>query len=274
MNNIERDKVAYSLAKEFLPGLGIAGVTPELIDKYIRSHLDRPHPDSLAELFKRVLVSAQNANLKTGVIGDALGGVEKLGVVLCEFQPREVLEKYQAWEQVLDDIEKHLHPTGKIRRAPRSIWPQYCTTILSAAQFLAQFDTADEFHAWVKFFDDDGRARAALPMLLDNEIKGLGFSLACNFLKELGYTNFAKPDVHLRDIFTELGLCAPKANDYQVFKAITRLAENAGVTPYGADKVFWLIGSGHFHNDTHIGDNGEIGSHKAQFIEYAKAQLA
>jgi hypothetical protein len=273
MNEVERDKTAYSLAKEYLLDLGIAGVTSELIDKYLHLSQNKPRPGTVAEIYKRILQSAQNANMKAGVVGGAIGGVEKLGVILSEFQPKAILEKYLDWEQVLDDIEKHLTPRGKIRRTPRGIWPQYCVAILSAAHFMTQFETADDFYKWVDFFDSDSRARAALPMLLDNEIKGLGFALACDFLKELGYINFAKPDVHLRDIFMGLKLCPPKANDYQVFKAVIRLAKNTGVTPYTADKLFWLVGSGYFYDDEHIGNKGRIGSYKAQFIAYAQGKL-
>jgi hypothetical protein len=138
---------------------------------------------------------------------------------------------------------------------------------------MAQFSSADEFYRWVDFFDTDARARPALPMLLDHEIEGFGFALACDFLKELGYVNFAKPDVHLRDIFVGLGLCLSKAGDYHVFKAIIRVAKNAQVTPYNADKLFWLIGSGFFYDDPSIGDQGKIGSHKAEFVSWAKERL-
>ena len=64
------------------------------------------------------------------------------------------------------------------------------------------------------------------------------------FHKELGYVNFPKPDVHLRDIFTALELCQDGDDDDQLFKAIIRVAGNANVTPYNVDKTFWLIGSG------------------------------
>lgn len=107
-------------------------------------------------------------------------------------------------------------------------------------------------------------------MLLSREIEGFGFALSCDFLKELGYINFPKPDVHLRDIFSSLNLCHAKADDYQLFKAIIRLAGHADVSAYNADKVFWLISSGYFYDDPHIGNNGRIGSHKQEFIEYAK----
>ncbi len=194
--------------------------------------------------------------MKAGVIGRSIGGVDKLSPILDSFDPEAVTTRYgDDWEAVLDRIVKELKPRGKIRKTPRSIWPLYCQTILSAAAFINQFNDANQFFEWVDFFDRDVRARPSLPMLMDREIKGFGFALSCDFLKELGYVNFAKPDVHLHDIFT----------------AIIRLARNADVTPYAADKVFWLIGSGDFYADPEI---GSIGSYKQEFIEFAQSKLS
>jgi len=274
MNQQERDKKSYQLAKEYLIGLQIAGVTSSLIEKYLRLSELRPRPDSISGIYRSILNSAQNANMKAGVIGKSIGGIDKLADVLCDFQPSAILVKFTGgWEQILDDIETKLNRAGKIRRESRSIWPHYCQTILSAARFMVQFPTPADFYSWVDFFDKDDRARAALPMLLDKEIEGFGFALSCDFLKELGYVNFAKPDVHIRDIFKALNLCSAKADDYNVFKAVVRVAKYVDVTPYNADKLFWLIGSGNFYEDKHIGDEGKIGNNKARFIEYAQSKL-
>ena len=123
------------------------------------------------------------------------------------------------------------------------------------------------------FFDEDERARPALPLLLSQEIDGFGFALACNFLMGLGYENFSKPDVHLRDIFQGIGLCPWGSTDYEVFKAVARVARNADVTPYNVDKLFWLIGSGYFYDDPQIGHNGRTGGRKKEFIEKCRAKL-
>ncbi len=268
------DRQAYELAKGYLPGLNIDGVTELLVEKYLNPLSLNPKPTSKAGLFQRILESAQNANMKAGVIGKSIGGVGRLGLVLANFDSKAVLAKYgDSWEAVLDDIVKKLNPRGQIRRTPRSIWPHYCQTILSAAQFVEQFASADDFFKWVDFFDQDERARASLPMLLSHEIVGFGFALSCDFLKELGYVNFPKPDVHLRDIFTALELCEDKNDDYHLFKAIIRVSANANVTPYNADKVFWLVGSGYFYEDLHIGSNGRIGNHKQAFIEFARRKI-
>jgi hypothetical protein len=273
VNLQQRDRAAYTLAKDHLLQSGARkGVTPELIEKYL--HLSRPRPDTLAGLYEHMLESAQSANMKAGVIGGSIGGVANLGPVLCDFEPAEVLEKYRSgWEGVLDDIVAQLKPRGSMHRTSRSIWPRYCRSVLSGARFLSQFSTADDFYRWVDLFDEDERARPALPLLLAQEIEGFGFALACDLLNGLGYENFSKPDVHVKDIFGGLGLCAKGAGDYEVFRAVGRLARNAGVTPYNADKLFWLVGSGYFYDDPHIGNKGRIGRHKKEFIEVARERL-
>lgn len=268
------DRKAYELAKAYLPSLNIAGVTTSLIEKYLDPLSLSPKPTTKNELYYRILESAQNANMKAGVIGRSIGGVDKLSPVLSGFDPNDVLTKYNDdWELVLKQIVEQLKPRGQVRRTPRSIWPRYCQTILSAASFVEQFKSVEDFFKWVDFFRRDARARASLPMLLSHEIEGFGFALSCDFLKELGYVNFPKPDVHLRDIFTALELCNDKGDDYQLFKAIIRLSSNANVSPYNADKVFWLIGSGYFYDDPGIGKNGRIGSKKQDFIKYARSKL-
>lgn len=73
-----RDQKAHALAKEYLLQLNIKGVTPELLEKYLHLLERKPRPDSVAEIYKRILQSAQNANMRAGVIGAAIGGVERL----------------------------------------------------------------------------------------------------------------------------------------------------------------------------------------------------
>jgi len=204
--------------------------------------------------------------MKARGIGGSINGIENLGKVLFDFDAKAVISNYNTdWKAVFEEIKTKLKPRGKLLTEPQSIWPKYCKSILSGASFLSQFSTANDFYEWVGLFDSDDKTRAALPMLLANEINGFGFALACDFLKELGFFNFAKPDVHLRDIFEALGLCAGKVNDYRLFKAILRVAKNSGKTPYAVDKIFWLIGSGNFYNHRDIGNAGRIPSRKKRF---------
>jgi hypothetical protein len=270
MNTVERDRRAFQLAQRFLSSLDISGLTPEVLERYLGGDAPGCTPSTnIRDLYFRLIFHAQNANMRSGVIDKSIGGIERLSPVLFDFDARSVLGHYDSWETILDDIEIKLRPRGKLRREARSIWPSYCRTILSAARFIVQFQSAEDFHAWVRFFDKDERSRPALPLLLEREIHGYGFPLACDFLKELGYQDFSKPDVHIRDLFVGLALTS-SPSDFDVFRAVARVANSAGVKPYRVDKVFWLIGSGNFYDNPEIGNQGRIGSHKAQFLELAR----
>jgi len=273
MEPASRDRKAFKLAWEFLLSLGKPGVTEDVLNDYMRPSDSNPPPLTLSQIYKGILASAQNANMRAGVIGRAIGGFERFESVLFGFDPAGVLKNYHTWNEVLEVIEKKLKPRGKIRREPRSIWPLYCRTILTAAEFVTRFESGDDFKRWADFFDKDDRARPALPMLISLEIEGVGFPLACDFLKENGYRNFAKPDVHIKDIFTRLGL-ARSRNDYEVFSSVVRVALNVGETPYCVDKLFWLIGSGNFYDHPHIGEGGRIGNNKERFYKFALPRLS
>ncbi|MCK9566701.1 MAG: hypothetical protein M0Q43_11710 [Methanothrix sp.] len=128
------DQKAYELANDYL--LKIPGVTERIIEKYQNLSSTRPKPVSKNELYHCLLESAQNANMKTKVIGDAIGGVDRLALISNDFDPEYILKSYASKWDVLDHIVEKLNPRGKIRRTQRSIWPSYCQTILSAAEFI------------------------------------------------------------------------------------------------------------------------------------------
>jgi hypothetical protein len=251
----ELDRSAYEMAKDFL----LERMTPKSLDSELH-RTSKKWPETIEELYLRILVSAQNANMKPSVIGGSIDGVHNLGPVLCDFEPRLVLGRYTSAEDLLDEVVDQLNPRGKVNRTPKSLWPKYCLTILSSARFLSQFSSAEDFYEWVGYFDNE-QARLALPLLVSQEIDGLGFALACDFLKELGYENFSKPDVHIKEIFPALGLCPAGVIDYHVFKAVDRVARNNGVSPYNVDKLFWLVGS------------RDHGSRKKEFVARAQREL-
>ena len=246
----------------------------EILDQYLHYTKTHEPPQTLERLYLRLLESAQNANSKPRVIGDAIGGVESLGKVLYAFQPQAVLKRYSGWEELLDTVIEELNPRGEIRRAPKSLWPHFCRTVLSSAAFMVQFSSAQEFYQWADFFAKDAHARAALPLILSEEIHGIGFALACDFLKEIGYTQFGKPDVHIKAIFTTLSLCDPKARDYQISKAIDKFANAVGAEPYTVDKLFWLAATGDCYDHPLIAIATKKNTSRTKFLDYVQEQLS
>lgn len=262
-----RERLFCDAALEYLLSFSAEGVTREVVMRYLDPGQNL-RATSINRVYWRLLVSAQNANMRASVVGRSIGGVDALEPVLMGFDPTAVLRKYtDGWEQVLDEIVVQLKPRGQIRRTSRSIWPQFCRSILSGAAFLSQFSDAEEFYAWADVFDGDDRLRPALPLLLSCEVRGLGFPLACDFVKELGYLDFAKPDTHIKKILAGLGLQVPNASDYQTFKTVISFARAAGLGPYYVDKLMWLVGSGFFYSDPQIGSGGYVKTRRDAFVE-------
>ncbi|HKP54947.1 MAG TPA: hypothetical protein VJ183_20115 [Chloroflexia bacterium] len=264
----ERDRRAYELAKEYL--LGLDGVTPEVVEGYL-SHTVEERPDTLGGVYKRLISSAQNAQMMPSVIGGSIGGIDKLEDILFGFSPAAVSARYpndiQGALLLLDTIKGKLHPTGQVRSAPGSLWVRFCRAVISGAVFLAKFEHAGEFYEWVERFDADESKRSTLPMEIAREVHGIGFGLACDFIKELGFYNFSKPDVHIKAIFAELGLSG-STNDYDVFAAVSRVAQNNGKSAYDVDKLFWLVASGNFYIQ-----GRKTGRNRVDFISSAQQEL-
>lgn len=259
------DQRVYALARSYL--LSLHGITEELLDKHALPSPDAQKPATMAAIYERLLRSAQSAQSMPNVIGGSIGGVERLGMVLFGFDPAAVAQKYPRSEEgckkLFDDIKEQLSPRGKLNYNPRSLWKRFCGTVTSGAAFLAQFSDAQAFYGWVEPFDVDEDGRIEVATKIARQIDGIGFALACDFLKEIGFTNFSKPDTHIKEIFFQLGLSQSK-EDVKVFRAVGRVARNVGVTPYEADQIFWLVGSG----DLYFAEC-RIANSRAEFIAFA-----
>ena len=132
------------------------------------------------------------------------------------------------------------------------LWYSWSRSVIDVAKFLSEFKNADEFNSYVAKNSNTNDSRKKLAGQIAKKVYGMGFVLVCNALKELGYTRFSKPDVHLKDVFSKIDLCGN--DDYSVFDAIERMAEDCKefdptVTPYKVDKIFWLICSGKFYKE-------------------------
>lgn len=133
----------------------------------------------------------------------------------------------------------------KNNESKRNSWRKFSKGIVSSAKFLSKFDTVDDFKEFLDCFKYNEYTREALPLLLSEEIFGIQFALACNWLKELGLTNYPKPDIHMIKVFSALGIC--KENQIDCYKAMINLAAKCSVSAYSLDKVVWLICSGNYY---------------------------
>lgn len=213
----------------------------------VREYMSTPdfrNPTTMAEVYHALISSLRNRQGMPNAIGD----ISRLATILCKFDHLAVLQRFgSGWEALFDAFQQSVKPTSRMEKTNKhNYWVIFCRGCLSAARYLRRFDNTEEFLKYVSQFDASSHTRPALPLLLATEVFGIGFPLACDFLKEIGFVNYSRPDTHLTDIFHGLGLS--DNTPLGVFEAIAMMASDVGETPYAVDKLFWLIGSGRLYN--------------------------
>lgn len=145
----------------------------------------------------------------------------------------------------------------------QNLWRLYSKSVISSAKFISTFNDAYDFDKFVMSYSDN---QIDLINLLQEKIYGMGFAVACNFLKDLGYENYAKPDVHIKDIFLAFDLCAN--DETSVFKSVLEMSSIVNDSAFNIDRLFWLICSGKF-----FFDNIVICKNKENYINRVKLIL-
>ena len=163
--------------------------------------------------------------------------------------------------------EKHNPPGPMDINKPNSYWAIFTKGVLAGAEFLSQFDSFQFFDEFVNSFTFNDISIAALPILFDQKIYGMGFALGCDWLKELGYSDYGKPDTHTIDILCGTGIAKSRDN-YEVLKTIVKMARINDEMPAVVDRLLWFIGSGKY-----VDENVKITRQKAGFIQLLRVKL-
>jgi len=198
-----------------------------------------------------------------------IGAIDPLEPFLFDFDPWRTHSHYQdEWQLLFRTIEQNHHPPGPMNITNgSSYWVLFCKGILSGAEFLSQFDSFESFDEFVNSFAFNDISIAALPILLDQEIYGFAFALACDWLKECGYHNYGKPDTHTIDILYGTGV-APSQDNYVVYRAMVRMGRINNEVPAVIDRLLWFIGSGKY-----VDEIDKIRRQKARFIRLLRPKL-
>lgn len=258
---VDKYKLVYNAAVEYLYSIKPQEISKKELEKYFSVKEKYKTINDVSEL---LFSSLQNYQRMPNVIG-FYPKKEKFRKILFNFDCNEIINRYKSYTELLKVFEKEFKLDSSGFDRINNSWVKYSKAIISASEFMSQFKDAKDFDQFVNLFTYNESTSAALPMLLSREIYGLGFALGCDFLKELGYDQYPKPDIHLIDVFSELGLS--DRNEYNCYKSIIKMARIVGETPYKVDKVFWLICSGSYYFD---GIN--IGRKKKEFIDYVKSK--
>jgi len=263
MDKHNKYKFVFESAKKFLDE--IIAKHPDLDSYILEKHLQQESKfDNILDAHRRLIESLSNRNMMASVIGFSKKEKE-MRPLLFGYDPHKILGAYKSADELLEIFKSKFNLQNI--QSKRSLWRKFSEGIISGSNFMASFKDKNDFNDFIKTFARNKYTKAALPMLLSKEIKGFGFALACDFLKELGYRDYPKPDVHLIKIFHDLGL-SKSTEPYEVYKSIVEMAEAVGEDAYTVDKIFWLIGSGRFYLV-----NIETGRNRDKFIKSIKTKL-
>lgn len=251
----------YSAAYEYL--LRIAdkcGISEErLRARYLTT--TRSGFRTMDDVFDHLVATAQNGYSMPRSIAYRTSNAEELARMLGGPSVRDMAAKSR--EELYRDICSLGRFEARDPDKKRNLWYRWCGSVVDGARFLSPYGSVGEFFAYIDVFASPDESlsaltrahmRVALPLLIASQVSGMGFALACDFVKEMGCPDYGKPDVHLTRVFSELGLCDSE-EQLDVFAAISRVAANASsllgceVTPYELDKVVWLICAGDFYED-------------------------
>lgn len=259
MNYIDFYNTAYQFLLAHLP----AGITEASLQRYFIP--ERKGFSSIADVFESFIESAQTQQMLPNVI-KFRERHKQIKKILCNFNVARVIKTWDA-NTLYKEFRRQFNVTST--DSPKNCWFRWSEAVTSIAKFLSSFKDANDFKGFIASFGYNAKTKMALPLLISIRIKGMGFSLVCNALKELGYSEYPKPDVHLKDVISTAGFC--EHDDYAVFETIVNISNEVQykgdktATPYKIDKIIWLICSGNFYLDN---INGK--SWKREFVDEVK----
>lgn len=264
MNVKEKNQIVYKAACRFLHEIKPEQISMFALQKYFVG--DRRDFCTLEDVFEQLIHSAQNYQRMPNVI-KYQERRDRIKDILYDFD-LELISQYDV-KELYQKFRNEFNVTSADNNF--NSWHKWTKSIVDAAKLMSDFKDIDDFKSFLTQFDYNLLTRMALPLLISTKISGMGFALACDCLKELGYTSYPKPDVHLIQVFVGAGLSSKEM--ISVFEAIVRMADDCKeidpeVTPYKIDKVIWLICSGRFYLD-----GISIGRHKEEFINIIVDEL-
>ena len=193
---MDRNVLIYSAAREYLDNIKPLGVS---LDKYFLG--DSRDFSSLKDIYIQFIRSAQNYQSMPKVIKFD-ERKERISELTCGLDYQQI--KDISPEELYQSLRREFNAGGA--DSSYNCWHKWSKSVVDSAKFISDFSDVRDFVEFVSRFDYNVSTRMALPLLISTKISGVGFALACDTLKELGFTNYSKPDVHMMDVFSALGL--------------------------------------------------------------------
>lgn len=253
------NKIYSSINKHYKDNnLSVQGLIERDINssKYIKNDINKKNDNSL---YKRLVYSIHNANWKA---------------VSIESFWRNNSDNYEKALKSYDSAYVSSLTVNELRGKGLINSDKKIQYIINAAKFVEEIKKHSKYGV-ISFFDKfayEGSSvyeRWALVSIIASSVNGISNALACDLLKEIGYMNYGKPDVHIKRILERIGIIKDlkdklvfkkSEEDYFIFRILDILALNSKKTLFEVDKILWLFGTG-FDNSSGKAIGG-ICSHK------------
>ena len=229
--------------------------------KHIEALLKRDTYNNYNDIFRRLLISGQNRNMMPSVI-NFMEREQFFREALNDLNYTQIANNYPK-----DDEEQEKKLLKKLKNKitnikdesidnAKSLWRVYAKFIINAACFMQE-----KYLKYEKIETKDTIDIIKLATDIANNIPGMGFTLACDFLKEIGY-DIAKPDLHilafleqnynkrLKDKKKEITGSLPKDTPLEeaaAVKVMDDIAKESKCDIYALDKLIWLHCSGNYY---------------------------
>lgn len=251
----QKAKSFYKDVESFLIQMaGLYGLSKEDLEMYYHCEpqYDIAHGAKMSDVYKRLLSSLQNRQSLPNIIKFWDPEYEKYyEKTLCQYNPKEVVKKYggdNGAKILFDTLDAQLHWNKEHSKLPE----QWCEGAIGAAKELSKYKDSKDLHKKLMSEAKNGDLMQIAKYWDSLPIKGLGFALSCDFLKEIGI-DLPKPDVHIMAVIKALFY---KENEdvseqqlttdfIQLVKAIQKF--DPELTAYKLDKMIWLICTGSFY---------------------------
>ncbi len=214
-----------------------------MLTKPVESYDIHNSQTTLSAIYRRLLVSCQNRVMMTNLIKFDKNNKD-FAELLADFNPVKVLEKYKS----ADDLFNAFNNTFYINKDHNELWKLFAQSVIDSAVFITKFKDVADFRKSIDDIAAHFPETMLIPNLISEEIRGLGPVLACDFIKEIGYINYAKPDVHIEYIITNYFYDGEKTSHKKILNKVQGIAKDAGVSTFEVDKILWLIASGKYYD--------------------------
>jgi len=244
-NTIGNTKQYYEIITDYLKTL-----IPEGVD--INKYLNPEKKNSMRDIFLQFCITLQDYQRLPNTIGfNRVDRRKSFDAILFDYDYLKVKEIYTV--DSLYDVFCETFPV-KDREKKNNLWRRYTKGIIDTCYFLDQFGSVENINDYFESFHGSLRVTKKL----EKEICGMGPAIALNVIKDLGFTDFAKPDTHTKDVIGAMGY---QTDDESVVNAIRIIADENNDTAFNVDRMIWLICSGNYFED-----KIEIPRHKQELI--------